>query len=295
MGFRHHCLGFFGFGSSITRTGTGGPHARRLRSSAAPCALLTAKNRQTSPPLCTRHAHARSRHAHYAAHRTHARHHDESRSARAAAAPAAATGQQQQPHAQPPRAARAAPGLAQHHRQKRRRRLQTPRTNDVRRTTTKRCCVPTTRAQSRRRRSMGYGDTGPPPPPPRQRGRRPVPPMRAWLTQPHGRRHKAPPQPCALTTIYSDETAAVVTRHAHVRVPQEVVAPRTTDHGRQQRTTNDTRRVPIALVYGRSEHSAPPVGGYRPRGVAPLARGRVAVHTPPGGRRAAVLSESRAL
>ena len=26
------------------------------------------------------------------------------------------------------------------------------------------------------------------------------PPMRAWLEQPHGRRHKAPPQPCALTT-----------------------------------------------------------------------------------------------
>ena len=27
-----------------------------------------------------------------------------------------------------------------------------------------------------------------------------IPPMRAWLEQPHGRRHKAPPQPCALTT-----------------------------------------------------------------------------------------------
>ena len=26
------------------------------------------------------------------------------------------------------------------------------------------------------------------------------PPIRAWLEQPHGRRHKAPPQPCALTT-----------------------------------------------------------------------------------------------
>ena len=29
------------------------------------------------------------------------------------------------------------------------------------------------------------------------------PPMRAWLEQPHGRRHKAPPQPCALTTTIS--------------------------------------------------------------------------------------------
>ena len=38
--------------------------------------------------------------------------------------------------------------------------------------------------------------------PPRQRGRFPVPPMRAWLTQPHGFRHKAPPQPCALTTDF---------------------------------------------------------------------------------------------
>ena len=69
-------------------------------------------------------------------------------------------------------------------------------------TETKRCCVPT-RAQSRRRRSMGYARTGVPP---RQRGpvalagRFPPPPMRAWLEQPHGRHHKAPPQPCALTT-----------------------------------------------------------------------------------------------
>ena len=68
--------------------------------------------------------------------------------------------------------------------------------NERRRTTTKRCCVPT-RAQSRRRRSMGYGNTGRSL---RQRSRSLVPPMRAWLTQPHSRHHKAPPQPCALTT-----------------------------------------------------------------------------------------------
>ena len=49
------------------------------------------------------------------------------------------------------------------------------------------------------------------------------------------------------------------------------------------------------MGYGRSEHAAPPVGGYRPRGVAPspLAGGRRVVVwrrcTPPGGR--AVLSE----
>ena len=44
---------------------------------------------------------------------------------------------------------------------------------------------------------MGHGDTGWSP---RQRGGLLVPPMRAWLTQPHGRHHKeAPPQPCALT------------------------------------------------------------------------------------------------
>ena len=74
----------------------------------------------------------------------------------------------------------------------------TPDTTDERRrTTTKRCCV-LTRAQSRRRRSMGYGGTGPPP---RQRGVRLVPLIRAWLTLPHGRHHKAPPWPCALTTI----------------------------------------------------------------------------------------------
>ena len=70
------------------------------------------------------------------------------------------------------------------------------RAGQRRRTTTERYRV-STRAQSRRRRSMGYGNTGPPP---RQRGARLVPPMRAWLTPPHGRRHKAPPQPCALTT-----------------------------------------------------------------------------------------------
>ena len=43
----------------------------------------------------------------------------------------------------------------------------------------------------------GYGGTGQSP---RQRGRCLVPPMRARPTQPHGRRHKALPQPCALTT-----------------------------------------------------------------------------------------------
>ena len=79
-------------------------------------------------------------------------------------------------------------------------------THKRRRTTTKRCCVPT-RAQSRRRRSMGHGRTGRPP---RQWGARLPPPMRAWLTQPHGRRHKAPPQPCALTT--SKKEAAVASR-----------------------------------------------------------------------------------
>ena len=83
---------------------------------------------------------------------------------------------------------------------------QTPdTTHERRRTTTKRCCVPTW-AQSRRRRSMGNAKTGASP---RQRGPvaraggLPFPPMRAWLEQPHGRRHKAPPQPCALTTSTS--------------------------------------------------------------------------------------------
>ena len=75
-------------------------------------------------------------------------------------------------------------------------------THERRRTTTKRCYVPT-RAQSRRRRSMGHVKTWWSP---RQRGpvaragRFPLPPMRAWLEQPHGRRHKAPHQPSALTT-----------------------------------------------------------------------------------------------
>ena len=69
-------------------------------------------------------------------------------------------------------------------------------THERRRTTTTRCCVPKRAQQSRRRRSMGYGRAGRPL---RQRGRRLPPPMRARLTPPHGRHHKAPPQPCALT------------------------------------------------------------------------------------------------
>ena len=81
-------------------------------------------------------------------------------------------------------------------------------THERRHATTKRCCVPT-RAQSRRRRSMGHAKTWCAP---RQRG--PVaragalllPPMRAWLEQPHGRRHKAPPQPCVLTTTRTGPT-----------------------------------------------------------------------------------------
>jgi len=31
--------------------------------------------------------------------------------------------------------------------------------------------------------------------------------MRAWLEQPHGRRHKAPPPPCTLTTISEGKLA----------------------------------------------------------------------------------------
>ena len=180
---------------------------------------------------------------------------------------------------------------------------------------------------------MGYGRTGRSP---RRRGGRLPPLMRAWLTPPHGRHHKAPPPPCALIASYncsticaivvgtctgvacqarrmpirqpnfggrenlvissarcndprsssgfrqtskrsfnSDETAVVTTRIA-VRAP-----PLATDDD-DERTTNDTRRAPIALVYGRSKQAAPPVGGYRSRGVAPapLARGRrVAVHS----------------
>ena len=70
----------------------------------------------------------------------------------------------------------------------------------------------------------------------------------------------------------SDETA-IVARIA-------VRAPLTTDD--DERTTNDTRRAPIALVYSRSKHAVSPVGGYRPRGEAPapLAKGRrVAVNS----------------
>ena len=37
------------------------------------------------------------------------------------------------------------------------------------------------------------------------------PPMRAWLTQPHGRRHKAPPPPCALTTTTTNKTVVLPT------------------------------------------------------------------------------------
>ena len=39
-------------------------------------------------------------------------------------------------------------------------------------------------------------------------GRLPFPPMRAWLEQPHGRRHKASPQFCALTTSNAAAAAA---------------------------------------------------------------------------------------
>ena len=51
---------------------------------------------------------------------------------------------------------------------------------------------------------MGEARTGVPPrqqDPVARAGAFLPPPMRAWLEQPHGRHHKAPPQPCALTTI----------------------------------------------------------------------------------------------
>ena len=54
---------------------------------------------------------------------------------------------------------------------------------------------------------MGHGDTRQPP---RQRGARLVPLMRARLTPPHGRHHKAPPPPCALTTTRTELENAFV-------------------------------------------------------------------------------------
>ena len=128
----------------------------------------------------------------------------ESRSTHATAAAAAAT---EQHHARARRPARRAHRARSHSTAagSSAAELQAPdTTHERRRTTTKRCCVPT-RAQSRRRRSMGNAKTGVSP---WQRGPVAVaraggflfPLMRAWLEQPHGRRHKAPPPPCALTT-----------------------------------------------------------------------------------------------
>ena len=169
----------------------------------------------TPPPTSARTPHGTRAHRH------------ESRSAHTAAAAAAAT-EQRRHHARERRPARrahrtrlqsiaASSGAAE---------LQTPdAAHERRRTTTKRCCVPS-RAQSRRRRSMGHGEVNLVSAP-RQRG--PVaraggflfPPMRAWLEQPHGRHHKAPPQPCALTTkgvetkIPTNLITATKTRRSH--------------------------------------------------------------------------------
>ena len=77
---------------------------------------------------------------------------------------------------------------------------------------------------------------------PRQRG--PVaragglllPPMRAWLEQPHGRRHKAPPQPCALTTkSASRQLLSEIRRKLDLRVPRR---PRTFARLVRKRTTS---------------------------------------------------------
>ena len=41
-----------------------------------------------------------------------------------------------------------------------------------------------------------------------------LPPMRAWLEQPHGRHHKAPPPPCALTTTSSVAASHVASQRS---------------------------------------------------------------------------------
>ena len=70
---------------------------------------------------------------------------------------------------------------------------------------------------------MGHVSTGPPP---RKRGlvaRAGVhlsPPMRAWLKQPHGRRHKAPPQPCALTTTTTGDGKLIARASAVLKSQQ---------------------------------------------------------------------------
>ena len=91
--------------------------------------------------------------------------------------------------------------------------------------------------------------------PPRQRGVRLVPPMRAWLTQPHGRRYKAPPQPCALTTATCDAG------------PKEgclAAAPRPT--GRKGNGHRTTRK-------GKGHQTAPPFWTGQPGWQAPAPGG----------------------
>ena len=185
--------------NGISSTGTGSPHAHRPHSDATPRPQLRQEASLTPPwhPAREPYNHrARTFHGTRAPHR-------ERHSAHAAPTAAAATGQH---HARASRPARRA-YRARSHSTAARNSAAEPHapdtTHERRRTTTKRCCVPA-RAQSRRRRSMGNVKTGYPP---RQRqrgpvaraGRFPFPPMRAWLEQPHGRHHKAPPQSCTLT------------------------------------------------------------------------------------------------
>ena len=191
--------------NDIPSTGTGGAHAHRPSSDATPRPQLGQETNLTPPwhPARTPHNHRAC-----TFHGKHARHR-ESRSAHAAAAAAAATGQH---HARARRPARRTHRAHTYSTAARRSaaELQAPRTNDDARRRKDSACPQEHAQRSRRRRSMGHASTGRTP---RQRG--PVeragvrlsPPMRAWLKQPHGRHHKARPQPCALTTRATIKTS----------------------------------------------------------------------------------------
>ena len=64
------------------------------------------------------------------------------------------------------------------------------------------------------------------------------PPMRAWLEQPHGRRHKAPPQSCAWTT------------HTLVLRSSPPCLPRCTDRARREWVSSRLHRfTSLSCIY----------------------------------------------
>ena len=121
--------------------------------------------------------------------------------------------------------------------------------------------------------------------------------MRAWLEQPHGRRHKAPPPPCALTTTrtggdrpHDQPRPTDLLRDSQTTVCDHTSAPAVDQRTRDRRRTPD--RALCRLTRTAETATGQPAVSATTRACPPLLQ-QTRPHYPPPRPRAAASAAAR--